>query len=102
MMKRKTWLACGAALLLWLAGATSGLAQSAGTAAVAWWVIANGGSPATAGTVTLNGTAGQAIIDTSASADGNIILGAGYWPSVSANSVTPKEGYFIYIPLMQH
>ncbi len=98
-MNRKTWLTLGAALLLGVAGITSGVAQSAGEALVNWWVMAGGGNPASAGTVVINDTLGQPVTGASASADGKVVLGAGYWPSVSAGSVTPGGDHHVYLPL---
>jgi len=97
-MKRKTWLALAAALLLGVAGITTGVAQSAGAALVNWWVIAGGGNPASAGTVAINDTLGQPVTGASVSADGRVVLGAGYWPPVSAGAVAPGGDHHVYLP----
>ncbi len=102
-MNRKTWLALGAALLLGVAGITSGAAQSAGAALIDWWVMAGGGNPASAGTetsLTINDTLGQPVIGPSASADGQVVLGAGYWSGAAAGSVGPGGDHYVYLPMV--
>jgi hypothetical protein len=100
-MKRKHWFILGAALLLGLAGVSSGAAQSASNTVVNWWVMAGGGAPASAGTVSLNSTLGQPITGGSASSDGSIALGAGYWPDLALSPIVSST-YAVYLPIVQY
>ena len=90
-MKRK-WIFTGisAILLLTLAAASLALANGSGPE-FAWWVFSGGGSPSSAGTVSMNDTLGQPV--TGASSSGNVTLESGYWAGL---------GYaLLYLPLIR-
>ena len=78
-----------AAALLLLASA----AWAAVTPAVDWWVMASGGGHAEAGSYTLDGTLGQAVVGPSSG--GPYELSSGYWFGRRW-----EPSYWIYVPLI--
>jgi hypothetical protein len=96
-MKRQRVFAFLAVLLIVLSLATAALAQSSGLQ-IDWRVMGTGGGSSSAGVVTINDTVGQPIVGSSASSDGQVVLGAGYWPSLSGAAITRNK---VYLPLVQ-
>jgi hypothetical protein len=65
-------------------GLAGGMALAQGGAAIEWWVLGGGGgSSSDGGSVALYDTLGQPVVG-SASGDGGLALGAGYWHGLSA------------------
>jgi hypothetical protein len=87
-MKKQYWIAPAVGLLLVLMSAIAVFAIN-GTA-VDWWVVAGGGAPSSADSITMNGTLGQPVVGLSS--DGDVSLEAGYWVA--------GEEYSVYFPMM--
>ncbi len=96
-MKRQRALILLAILLLSLAVATAALAQSGG-GRIGWQVLGSGGGQASAGAVTVYDTIGQPIAGASASGDGQVKLGAGYWYGLS---VMDGTRWHLYLPSLR-
>jgi len=91
-MKKTHIAALGlAALLICLMAGTVWAGQSAHYA-INWQVLSGGGAPASAGTISLNGSLGQTAIGPSTST--HYALGAGYWIEKGAGT------YEVYLPII--
>ncbi len=89
-MKKTHIAALGlAALLICLVAGTVWAGQSAHYA-INWQVLSGGGAPASAGTISLNGSLGQTAIGPSTST--SFKLGAGYW--------LEQVGSTLYLPII--
>jgi hypothetical protein len=87
-MKKQYWIALAVGLILVLMSAIVVLAID-GTA-LDWWVVAGGGSPSSADSITMNGTLGQPVVGQSSG--GDVSLETGYWGAGAE--------YLIYLPLV--
>jgi hypothetical protein len=94
-MKKTGIAALGlSALLICLVAGTAWAGQSAHYA-INWQVLSGGGAPASAGTISLNGSLGQTAIGPSTSTSFN--LGSGYWFEVVSGEPGTHE---VYLPII--
>jgi hypothetical protein len=87
-MKKRYWIAIIVGVSLVLMSFIVVLAID-GTA-LDWWVVAGGGSPSSADSITMNGTLGQPVV--ALSSGGDVSLRAGYWGAGAE--------YTVYFPIV--
>lgn len=77
-----------------------GVAQAGSSAnyAINWQVFSGGGMPASAGTVTLNGSLGQTAIGPASSSTFGV--NSGYWYGITKQSPESPGASNIYLPLI--
>ena len=93
MMKRQ-WMILGTLVAsLSLAGITLAAPSSH---SLDWWVMGGGGGGGTAGSITLDGTAGQTVVGVDGS--GDYVICAGLWYGLGTCGEPP--GFTVYLPIV--
>lgn len=97
-MKKLRIVSFGLAVLLIMLLAQVAGAGSSANYAINWQVLSGGGAPASAGTITLNGSLGQTAVGLASNS--TLGVSSGYWSGID-NQVAPAPGFGpIYLPLI--